>query len=219
VEVTPANAADGPVALELLQQQQEVGLKPKEVVADIAYAAAGLRAEAQENGTTLVTRAPSRPVSERLTKADFVIDCEAGTVTCPAGEVAQFSFRPGHRTEAAFAVGTCSSCPLANRCVSQPGTGRVVDIHPHEDQLQAAAQRRQRPDFERIMKKRPTVERKQAHWNAKGGRRSRYMGQSKTRLQAFWSAAVVNLERMMVLGVGLDSGSAPNTTMTPAAAA
>jgi hypothetical protein len=76
-------------------------------------------------------------------------------------------------------------------------------------------QRRQRLDFERIMKKRPTVERKQAHWNAKGGRRSRYMGQSKTRLQAFWSAAVSPL----ILGVGLGSGSAPTTAMTPAAAA
>jgi hypothetical protein len=69
------------------------------------------------------------------------------------------------------------------------------------------------------MKKRPTVERKQAHWNAKGGRRSRYMGQSKTRLQAFWSAALVNLERMMVLGVGLDGGTVPKTSMSPAPAA
>lgn len=41
-------------------------------------------------------------------------------------------------------------------------------------------QRRQRLDFERIMKERPTVERKQAHWNAKGVRRSPYMGQAKT---------------------------------------
>jgi transposase len=219
VEVTPANTGDGPVALALLQQQEEVGLKLREVVADMAYAGAGLRAEARENGTTLVTKAARRPVGERLAKADFVIDCEAGTVTCPAGRVAQFNFRAGHRTEAAFAVATCSVCPLATRCLNRPGAGKVIEIHPHEDQLQAAGQRRQKPDFERIMKKRPTVERKQAHWNAKGGRRSRYMGQSKTRLQAFWSAALVNLERMMVLGVGLDGGTVPKTSMSPAPAA
>ena len=55
-------------------------------------------------------------------------------------------------------------------------------------------------DFAELMGERPVVERKQAHWNRKGGRRSRYFGQRKARLQALWSAAMVNLERLMVLG-------------------
>jgi len=54
------------------------------------------------------------------------------------------------------------------------------------------------------MAQRPTVERKQAHWNNKGGHRSRYFGLRKTRLQALWSAAVVNIERLMVIGQALD---------------
>ncbi|MGI8609756.1 MAG: IS1182 family transposase [Candidatus Dormibacteria bacterium] len=219
VEVTAANVADGKVALDLLAQQQEVGLNPREAVADMAYAGAELRADAQAAGTTLVTRAAVRAQGERFGKADFAIDCEAGTVTCPAGQVATFNFRAGHSTEAVFAVATCAACPLASKCLSKPATGRAVGIHPHEDQLQAAAARRLRPDFDRIMRKRPTVERKQAHWNAKGGRRSRYMGLSKTRLQAFWSAAMVNLERMMVLGVDFDGKPASRGSKMAALAA
>jgi hypothetical protein len=76
-----------------------------------------------------------------------------------------------------------------------------VTIHPYEDQLQAASRRREEPDCkEEKMRKRPLVEGKQAHWNQHGGRRSRYFGLEKARLQAFWSAAVVNLERLMVIG-------------------
>jgi Transposase DDE domain len=54
------------------------------------------------------------------------------------------------------------------------------------------------------MAQRPGVEWKQAHWNHKGGRRSRYYGLQKTRLQALWSAAVVNIERLMVIGQAID---------------
>ncbi len=48
--------------------------------------------------------------------------------------------------------------------------------------------RRAHPDFDALLRKRPTVERKQAHWNDKGGWESRYLGQRKTLLQAFCSA-------------------------------
>lgn len=212
VAVTPANAPDGTVALELLDQQAEAGLIPAEVVADMQYASGELRAraEAQGEGTTIVTKAAARADSGYLSKAEFRIDLEASTVTCPAGEVARFPrFRSGHSTEAVFAAATCAACPLMSRCVQKPGKGRTINIHPYEDQLQAARERRSRPDFEGLMRKRPTIERKQAHWNRKGGARSRYFGQEKTRLQAFWSAAVVNIERLMVMGGALGSLAIP----------
>lgn len=44
------------------------------------------------------------------------------------------------------------------------------------------------------------MERKQAHWNRKGGMESRSFGLAKTRLQVFWSAALLNIERLIVLG-------------------
>jgi transposase len=206
VEVSAANVNDGTVAMTLLEQQAEVGLAPAEVVADHQYAAGELRERAQKHGegTAIVTKAAALPDTGYLHKSEFEIDLEAGTVTCPGEQVARFRFRPGHSTEAVFAAATCAACPLAEVCVQTPGQGRTISIHPYEHQLQAATERRRQPDFPALMAQRPGVERKQAHWNQKGGRRSRYYGLQKTRLQALWSAALVNVERLMVIGQALD---------------
>lgn len=212
VEVTAANAGDGPVALQLLEQQAEVGLAPAEVVADQAYAGGELRehAQAQGEGSVVLTKAAAPPDNGYFHKSEFEIDLERSTVTCPAGNVTHFPrFRPGHGSEAVFAAATCARCPFAAVCVQTPGQGRTVSINPYEHQLQAAAQRRQQADFEEKMGKRPTVERKQAHWNRKSGRRSRYFGLQKTRLQAYWSAAVVNLDRLLVIGQAISRPCPP----------
>lgn len=202
VAVTPANAPDGPVALTMLEQQAACGLAPAEVVVDMAYRGAELRAAAQGlgDGTTLITRDPAQPHSEVFPKSVFEVDCAAGIVTCPANQPARFTFRSGHSATAHFAAETCASCPWKPCCVLDPLSGRSITIHPFEDQLQAARDRREKEDFPALMRERPKVERKQAHWNRKGGHRSRYMGMTKTRLQALWSAAVVNIERLMVVG-------------------
>ena len=207
VEVSAANVGDGQVAMKLLEQQAEAGLEPAEVVADQQYAAGELREQAQSHGegTSLVTKAAALPNDGYLHKSEFEIDLEAGTVTCPAEQVARIRFRPGHGTEAVFDATTCAACRLAEICVQTPAQGRTISIHPYEHQRQAAAERRQHPDFPELIAKRPAVERKQAHWNLKGGRRSRYYGLRKTRLQAFWSAALVNIERLIVIGQAVDS--------------
>lgn len=212
VAVTPANAPDGPVALDLLEQQAAVGLEPAEVAADMAYAGAGLRADALARGagTMLITREPAERSSAVFPKNCFEIDCDGGSVTCPAGQTVAFTFQPGQAASVRFPATTCTSCTWAPMCLSRPGQGRLVGVHPHEDQLQAARQRREQADFASILGQRPIVERKQAHWNAKGGRRSRYMGQRKTRMQALCSAAVVNLERLMVIRSAI-SGPLPVT--------
>jgi hypothetical protein len=205
VEVTAASVGDGQVALGLLTQQAASGLAPKTVVADMAYAGAELRAQAETlgEGTTLLTKAAAMGDTGWIPKSEFKVDLERGTVTCPAGAVANFHFRQGHSADAVFSATTCSACPLASSCVKTPGTGRTVNIHPYEDHLQAARMRRSESDFDDLMRKRPTVERKQAHLNAKGGRRSRYFGVNKVRLQTLWSAAMVNIERLMVLGAAV----------------
>jgi len=209
VAVTAANAGDGPVALELLKQQAEIGLAPAEVVGDMAYAGGELRAQAlnQGEGTVLLTKAAT-PSRDYFDKSDFVIDLAAGTVTCPADQVVAIRFRPGHGTEAKFDAATCLRCKLASYCLRNQDIGRTISIHPYEDQLQAARQRRAQPDFRNLLKQRPTVERKHAHWNEHGGRRARYFGRAKVRLQAFWSAASVNLDRLMTMGNGVGLATA-----------
>ncbi len=102
VEVSAANVGDGGAAMTLLEQQGKVGLAPAEVVADQQYAAGELREQVQagDEGTIIVTKASALPHNGHLHKREFEIDLEAGTVICPAEQVARFRFRPGHSTMA-----------------------------------------------------------------------------------------------------------------------
>ena len=201
VTASAANVPDAAVALELLEQQKSLGLESPEVVGDMAYGSGKLRAEAQERGSTFLTRAPAEVDDGRFKKAiDFDIDLEAGTVTCPNGVVRKFRFRPGKEASVTFPRAICAECPLAEMCLSSPGHGRTVTINAHEDQLQQAAARRQEADFAEKMSQRPVVERKQAHLNARGGRKARYIGLKKATLQVLLSAAMVNFENLLRLG-------------------
>ena len=207
VEITAANVSDGEVAMTLLERQAEKGLFPSEAVGDNAYGSAELRAKAEAHGegTTMVTKAPGIPDTGYFHKSEFAIDLETSTVTCPAGQVVSFPrFRSGHSTEAVFPVAICAACPFRRVCTEMPN--RTITIHPFEDQLQAARRRRAEPGFEDLMRQRPTVERKQSHWNQRGGRQTRYFGLRMTRLQALWSAAMVNIERLMVIGEAIECG-------------
>ena len=114
---------------------------------------------------TLIARVPGRSNRTHFPKEDFRIDLGAGSCTCPAGNVTR-RIRPlGTRTAATgrtrqlkafqFDGAVCGVCPLRTQCVAAAtGTGRTVQLHPHEALLQQAralqqseafAEYRQRP--------------------------------------------------------------------------
>ena len=128
--LTPANAADGPNGVALLDRE-EPGL---EVLADSAYGSGQTRADLRAGGhTQTIKPIPLRAaVPGGFTKDDFTFDTAAGTVTCPAGQTVNIT--PGNR--AVFGV-RCRSCPLASFCTTRK-IGRTLKVHPHEDELIAA---------------------------------------------------------------------------------
>ncbi len=63
-------------------------MKPEAYVGDMAYSPAELREGAAERGTEMVARVPpATGVAGCFSKDEFMIDLEAGSITCPAGEV------------------------------------------------------------------------------------------------------------------------------------
>jgi Transposase DDE domain/Transposase domain (DUF772) len=132
-----------------------------EVTADTHYGDAATRKALVRQGIELV--APAPPASSRkgyFSKDDFVVDLEAGTVTCPAGQVAAIAGKTG-RLQARFAAATCQACPLASRCTKRPG-GRTVAISADEDLLGPARKQRWGKEFRRRYRQRAQVERKNA---------------------------------------------------------
>jgi transposase len=193
VEVAPASEQDGPQAKRLIDAQP-AERRPERVLGDTAYGNSDTLEELERRDVgVLAPTATSRNVSG-FHKEEFEIDLEAGTVSCPAGKAAQIS-EPDRRGErrANFSRSDCGACPLKQRCTASDR--RSIQIGRREDLLQAARLALEDPDTaEHLRRTRPRIERLLgllAH--RYGARKARYISAAKARLQALWTAALVNL--------------------------
>ena len=182
----------------------DTGIGVEEAMGDAAYGDGDTRQDFADAGRTLIARVPGRPNRKHLPKEDFHIDLEAGTCTCPAGNVTR-RIRPlGTRTAATgrthqlkafqFDGAVCGVCPLRPQCVAAaPGTGRTVQLHPQEALLQQARALQQSEAFGEYRQRRVVVEHRLARLVQVGIRQSRYFGRIKTRFQLYLAATVANL--------------------------
>ena len=205
VEVLPGNAPDNLGALELVERSEaNTGIPVEEALGDAAYGDGITRQAFADAGRTLIARVPGRPNRKHFPKEDFRIDLEAGTGTCPAGEVAR-SIRPsGTRTGPRgqihqlkgfrFDGAVCGVCPLRPRCVARSsGLGRMVQLHPQEDLLQQARALQQSEAFAGYRQRRVVVEHRLTRLVQLGIRQACYFGRARTRFQLYLAATVANL--------------------------
>ena len=197
--VTPANAADGPAGVALLDKEAP-GLQ---VLADSAYGSGEVRAAlVKAKHHALIKPIVLRPsVPGGFSLDDFTIDIAAGTVTCPRGITV-----PIARRGSAHFGSRCRGCPLRERC-TRSQKGRVLRVHPQHDLL-AAARRQAETDGFKIpyRKHRPMVERSIAWLVADGHRRARYRGVERNRFGLTLRVAAINLRRLINLGLDHDGG-------------
>jgi hypothetical protein len=192
--LTAATASDGPAGVGLLATEQP-GL---EVLGDSAYGGGATRAALRAAGhlQTIKPLPLHSAVPGGFTVHDFRIDRQAGTVRCPAGQVAPIT----GSGQASF-VRECPSCPLRWRCTTAR-RGRTLRLHPHEDELRAARRHAVTRSFQHSYRRwRPMVERSLAWLVANGCRRVPYRGVGRNEL--WWSlrVAAVNLRRLLALGL------------------
>jgi transposase len=195
IEVAPGCEQDGPQARPLVEQQPEQ-LRPKRLLGDTAYGTGPVRADLAEAGVEVLAPVPAGPArDDRIQKRDFEIDPDAGTVTCPAAQIAAIRTDPSGQRRARFAKAVCDKCPLRDRCVEPARGARTVNLTPDEELLIAARQALDDPHrAEHLRRTRPRIERLLgllAHRYK--ARKARYLGAAKARLQAAWTAALVNL--------------------------
>lgn len=195
VQVTPASAQDGPQAKHLIDAQPP-DRRPRRVLGDTAYGTGPTRAELAQRGVAvLAPLAPGMVKPGRLGKAEFHIDLGAGSVSCPAGQIAPIRVEPSGKRRARFAKAACDLCSLRDRCVQPVNGSKSVLLAPDEELLIAARHVLEDPtQAEHLRRTRPRVERLLgllAHRYK--ARKSRYIGTRKSTLQAAWTAALVNL--------------------------
>ena len=198
--LTAANLPDGPTGLELLA----AGGPGLEVLGDSGYGSGQTRAALRAAGhTQTIKPIPLQSaVPGGFTIHDFRIDTQAGMVRCPAGQVAPIT----SSGRVSFAR-RCQGCPLRRRCTTAK-RGRIIRLHPHEDELRAARRRAVTRSFQHSYRRwRPMVERSIAWLVADGCRRVPYRGIQRNEL--WWSlrVAAVNLRRLLVLGLARHDGA------------
>jgi hypothetical protein len=195
VDVAPASAQDGPRAKHLIDAQPR-DRRPARILGDTAYGIGPVRADLAERGVdVLAPLAPGMAKPGRIAKHEFKIDLAAGSVICPSGHAAPVRQEPAGRRRASFTRQQCGPCPAHDRCAGPARGVRQIVIADDEELLLAARHALHDPaNAEHLRRTRPRIERLLgllAHRYR--ARKSRYIGTRKARLQAAWTAALVNL--------------------------
>lgn len=220
VSVTAGNGHDAPPGHELIARAVRMRVEMKRVLADTAYGGAADRHHLAESyGITLIAPPPPIAASEAGTsRRNFVIDFAAMTATCPNGITTRTSEQvEGARPHIRFRwpLEACSACPLRETCIRTYGkkvedptteaklhrggrprkTGRVLDLHPHEQELRAAREAWKATDVRREYRERTQCERLISQVIRHGGRQARAWGQDAANLQVHAVVMRCNLER------------------------
>ncbi len=209
VGILDGNAPDAEQALAMVEATEaNTVCVVEETIGDCAYGDGGTRKEFHDAKRTLVAKVPTMVNQGCFPKTDFVLDLEAGTCTCPAGQTTD-DLRPSKNGGGVFhfAATMCESCPLRMQCV-RGHNGRSVSVHPQEALLQAARALQASPAFRDYRSRRQAAEHRIARLTQLGIRQARYFGQAKTLFQLAMAAAVANLTLLMGRA-NTDSSSAP----------
>jgi len=203
-QITPANAPDGPVGVELMAGEST----PLEVLADSAYGSGKTRTALKGHGHRLVIKAlPSHPaVRGGFVRDDFVVDHTARTVTCPAGHLARLS----GSGVAKFAP-HCQRCALKSSCTN--ARARSFSVGENDEELVLARTEWRTEEIRATYRQhRPMAERSIAWLVAKGNRRLRYRGIRKNNEWLLLRVAALNLRRLANLGLSNEQGWVLNST-------
>lgn len=210
VTTTPATTSDFDVTSTIEDHLVERELAPREHSVDAGYVTADhlLTSQRDRHIDLLGPAAPDRSWQARsadgLGAAQFVLDWEQQRATCPQGKasVPWLTRQDRHGNTAIqirFAQATCASCPVRARCVQSATEPRVLLVRDraHYEVLQAARQRQATELFKTEYARRAGMEGTISQGVHLGDlRRSRYMGEAKTRLMHLLLAAAMTFIRV-----------------------
>lgn len=210
--VTAGNAGDGSVATDLIDDlstseddghEAEGEGEERVVYGDNAYGTGEFQDHLESANITSRCKT-QQPVNKtgRYPKTAFLIDLDAGTVTCPASVTVSIR-RNAEGNGIAYFADACAMCARRDACTTATG-GRTIRVGVHEAALTRARTRQEDPSWRADYRAtRPKVERKIGHLMRRqhGGRRARVRGKPKVDADFNLLAAAANLARLATLGL------------------
>jgi transposase len=220
VNVLPANGDEGADTATLIAHEEQTHANDVEAVSldGAGFRGAVLRELTDPQGLNLevITPPPPEPEWTVFSPEAFTLDAQRDELTCPNGEKTQqrtYSER-ANGWRFSFSAQQCAGCALRSQCLQKPGqrSGRTVLKNDYEAEYRRARAKAQTPEFARVRKEHPKIERKlgeMVRWHRT--RHARYWGQAKIRVQALLTAMVVNVKRIAHLLAAVPEAAAEGT--------
>ena len=213
VNVLPANGNEGGDAAYLIEQEEEAHGNDVEAVSidGAGYRGTVLRDLTDPDGLNLeVFTPPSSRISLTVFGPDqFILSDDGKTLTCPAGQTTTNHERNANDTgeKFRFSKKQCGGCAMREQCLANPKARiRTVIKNDYEAEYRAAQAKAETPEYAKVRKEHPAIERKLAELVRRHDiRHARYWGLPKVLRQGLLTALVVNLKRMVRLLLTPDS--------------
>lgn len=205
VEVTSGEAPDGKQLKILVEKSKGNGINIKEVIGDMAYVS---KDNLEYCGDEIKLIAKSNPVIAGLAipKNDgFEFNKDAGTMQCPAGELAMRVDKQELESgnvfyRYAFSKKKCKNCPLKDFCLAIHKSENTYSVTVLNEQNKARLDFESTEEFSRRLEVRYRIEEKNGELKqAHGLRKADSMGLEAMRIQMFFTAFVVNIKRIVKL--------------------
>jgi transposase len=206
MNVLPGGANEGADAETLLRQEEQAHGNDVETMSidSAGFQGPVLHTLTDPKGVNVeVITPPRKSVSHSEIQPDqFTLSADKETLSCPGGQTTSARRHHHEGWHFRFARATCAGCPLQPRCVPKlpQTTGRTVFKSDYEKEMQAARAKAQTPEYAKVRREHPAVERKIAELVRRhGARQARYRKRPRVLLQQLLTGLVVNIKRVVKL--------------------
>ena len=200
IDVTDVSRPDGEQLPNLLEKSKRNGVAVKEIVGDMAYVSDGNLSFCEEHNAELYARTNSAVAAAANAQLK-----DAHMMHCPAGHLAM---RVEKRNAAngntyynyCFSVKKCKACPMRDNCRVGKSKGRTYSVTCANDAHKARLEFESSEEFSAKLRIRHRIEEKNGEMKtAHGFRRADSVGLVAMRLQAYFTAIVVNMKRIVAV--------------------
>jgi len=210
LEVTDGSKTDGAQLPILLDKSKQNGILVSEIVGDMAYVSDDNLAVCKENNVELYARTNPAvaAAANTLLEEGFSYSKDAHMMQCPAGCLAT---RVEKRNAAngntyliyCFSVKKCKSCPMRESCRVGNSKSHTYSVTCVNDAHKARLEFEGSEQFSKKIQIRHRIEEKNGEMKtAHGYRRADSVGLVAMRLQAYFTAIVVNMKRIVAVNPG-----------------
>ena len=209
VDITTGEVSEGSQLPEQIERiESNTGKTIETITADAGYAhGSNFQFLEDRDIDAVIPTQKQSSKSDCISKSKFKYDAKNNIVKCPAGKILK-PYNPGDNgTIYRACQKDCERCKLREKCFGLSAKAKTIKISPYEESLLRARRRHKNPDDKFIQAyKRHRFKIEGMHGEAKqmhGLRRAVRRGIENMKIQAYLTAAVINLKRLASFATGL----------------